>query len=156
MGKEKNFIHRHVSTINRYSQIYFDRELAPYHIGSGQQFFLIRIAQNPGISVLELAKKGYYDKGTTARAVQKLEEIGYVERKDDTCDKRSFHLFVSKEGMKVVKVIEEMLINWNQILVSGFDDVEAAYVEKCMEKVADNAYVYIHERKKEDICKNQS
>lgn len=49
--------HRHISTIYRLSQAYFDKKLKPYGIGCGQQFFLLRIHEHPGISVLELGAK---------------------------------------------------------------------------------------------------
>ena len=70
-------ISKYSSMVYRLSQIYFDEQLAPYHIGCGQQFFLLHIYRHPGINQYELAYQDHYDKGTTARAV-KNEPTGSV------------------------------------------------------------------------------
>ena len=88
MARKLYTINKNASIIYRLSQIYFDAELSPYRIGCGQQFFLLRIYDFPGINILDLAQKGYFDKGTTARAVKKLEELGYVRREIDENDRR--------------------------------------------------------------------
>lgn len=43
-------ISKYSSMVYRLSQIYFDEQLAPYHIGCGQQFFLLHIYRHPGIN----------------------------------------------------------------------------------------------------------
>lgn len=63
---------KYISIIQRNTGRYFDISLEPDHIGSGQQFFLLRIAENEGLTMLDLAQTGSYDKGTVTRAVQKL------------------------------------------------------------------------------------
>ena len=92
-------ISKYASMIYRCGQIYYDEYLTPYHIGCGQQFFLLRIYEKPGISPYELASMGMYDKGTCARALKKLEGEGYIERVVDThmIDVCSIYLFRQKE-----------------------------------------------------------
>ena len=55
-------ISKYSSMVYRLSQIYFDEQLAPYHIGCGQQFFLLHIYRHPGINQYELAYQDHYDK----------------------------------------------------------------------------------------------
>ena len=69
-------IGKYISILQRLSNIYFANELSSYQIGCGQQFFLLQIFKNPGISLQELASNGSYDKATATRAVKKLEEEG--------------------------------------------------------------------------------
>ena len=71
--KEHREIGKYISMIQRLSNIYFANELSSYQIGCGQQFFLLQIFKNPGISLQELASNGSYDKATATRAVKKLE-----------------------------------------------------------------------------------
>ncbi|MEF9919914.1 MAG: MarR family transcriptional regulator [Erysipelotrichaceae bacterium] len=146
-------INKQASIIYRNSHIYFDRELAPYHIGSGQQFFLLRIYEFPGITALEIAKIGHYDKGTCARAISKLCELGYVERKLVEEDKRSSQLYVSTKGKEVVRQTKIVLKKWNDILCNDLEVEEQRQLEKQLEKMADHAFSYINERKKGSICK---
>ena len=45
---------KHISILYRCGQSYYDDVLREYGIGCGQQFFLLRISQLPGISLLEV------------------------------------------------------------------------------------------------------
>ena len=60
------------SAISRYANRNFDLCLRHLPISSGQQFFLLRIYENPGIPLNGLAQLGFFDKGTVSRGVQKL------------------------------------------------------------------------------------
>ena len=135
-------INKYASIVYRISQTYFDECLKQYHIGSGQQFFLLRIYQHPGISQQELAERGYYDKGTTARAVKKLEQEGYILRKVNDHDKRVIRLYVSKKGEALIPVITETIAQWRSIITEGFSDEESQLLEKGMKDIAANARAY--------------
>lgn len=135
-------INKYASIVYRISQTYFDECLHQYHIGSGQQFFLLRIFQHPGISQQELAEKGYYDKGTTARAVKKLEQEGYILRKANDLDKRVIQLYVSKKGEALIPIIEETIAQWRTIITEGFSEDERDLLEKGMKDIAANARAY--------------
>ena len=81
-------ISRLISVIHRHGMRFFDWSLADTEIGPGQQFFLVCIYENPGISMQKLAKIGHFDKGTVTKAVKKMEDQGYLRREPDVCDKR--------------------------------------------------------------------
>ena len=55
---------RYISLLQRNTRRYFDLMLEQDQIGSGQQFFLLRIFENDGISMQDLARLGSFDKGT--------------------------------------------------------------------------------------------
>lgn len=139
-------ISKYSSIVYRFGQIYFDEQLAPYGIGCGQQFFLLHIAQNPGINQFELAYKDHYDKGTCARAVKKLEELGYIIRRADEKDRRITKLYVTKQGLEVVNRVLEVLKEWYEIITDGMDEDERDLVAQLMRKVAGNASHYIRGR----------
>ena len=65
---------KYISMIQRNTGRYFDLCLGADQIGSGQQFFLLRIAENEGITMYDLAQLGQFDKGTVTKAVQKLSQ----------------------------------------------------------------------------------
>lgn len=149
--KKRNslYLHKYASILYRLGQIYFDMELSPCHIGCGQQFFLLRIHEEEGISVLDLAQKGYFDKGTTARAVKKLEEQKYIKRQIDTEDKRVSRLYVTQEGLPIIEATYKALDSWMDIMTEGMDKEEKAQASILMEKMAENANRYMKQRKKE-------
>lgn len=147
---EKHYgINKYVSIIHRLGMVYFDHELAPYQIASGQQFFLLHISEHPGISILELATHGEFDKGTCARAVQKLEDVGYIYRKVDPFDKRIQRLYTSEHGERVVCEIRSILHAWEDILLRGVCEEDIVSSLKVVKNISMNASNYIRERKKE-------
>ena len=73
---EHREIGKYISILQRLNNMYFANQLSFYQIGCGQQFFLLQIYKNPGMSLHELASYGQYDKATATRAVKKLEEEG--------------------------------------------------------------------------------
>lgn len=127
------------SIVYRFGHMFFDEYLEKNHIGSGQQFFLLHIYEHPGISQEDLAHIDHYDKGTTARAVKKLEQEGYILRKSDEKDRRFMKLYVTKDGEALVMKIQEIIKQWNKMLTEGLSDEEQVLVSNLMEKIAQNA-----------------
>ena len=130
------------SIVYRFGHMFFDEHLEENHIGSGQQFFLLHLYEHPGISQEELAHIDHYDKGTTARAVKKLEQEGYILRKSDERDRRFMKLYVTKEGETLVFKIQKIIQQWNEMLSAGLEEEEKTLVSKLMEKIAHNAQQY--------------
>lgn len=142
-----NKLSRLVSIIYRHGCRFFDCSLSPSGIGFGQQFFFIRIYEEPGISMQKLAQMGHFDKGTVTKAVKKLEEQGYLIREPDTEDKRIHHLYITEAGKKAIDKIYELRNHWNEILSDGMSSEEKEQAEKLLSKMADNAYSYMNDRK---------
>ena len=102
---ESTYLGRNISIAYRLSNRFYDRVLSPYQIGCGQQFFLLRIYENQGISMYDLARMGRFDKGTVTRAVQKLEEQGYVRCVPDERDKRVRRLYTTDMVEPILSLI---------------------------------------------------
>lgn len=137
---QRSMIGKYASMMNRLSHIYYDGELAVYGIGGGQQFFLLQIAEMPGISLLSLADEGHFDKGTTARAVQKLEQLGYVRRISDERDRRITRFFVTESAWPAIQATWKVVERWRSALTRDVPQEEQAAVERIMGKMAENAY----------------
>ncbi len=136
-------IGKYISIIQRLSNIYFSNNLASYQIGCGQQFFLLQIYRNPGISLQELASRGYYDKATATRAVKKLEEEAYVRLETDGEDKRVRHIFATKKAEEVVEKTLESVAVLTNFLLDGFDEGEREAAEAMLIRMAGNAHRHI-------------
>ena len=54
---------RYISLLQRNTRRYFDLMLEQDQIGSGQQFFLLRIFENDGISMQDLARLAALTRG---------------------------------------------------------------------------------------------
>ncbi len=138
-------INRHISTIYRLSQAYFDKKLKPYGIGCGQQFFLLRIHEHPGISVLELAQSGHYDNGTATRAIQKLEQQGYVRCEQGSLDKRVRRIYATEAALPVIEKTREITAIWRGKLTDGFTDEEREQALALLERMSQNARAFVRQ-----------
>lgn len=150
MEKQNLNYSKHISLLYRVGQIFYDTELAPYHIGCGQQFFLLSIAQNPGINLLALAREGFYDKGTTTRAVRKLEEAGYIRVEKDEDDHRLRKLYVTEAAAPVIEMAEETVRRWHSLMAKDLTEEEEQQAAYLMDRMAKHAYEYIKNSGKRD------
>jgi len=139
-----------ISTIHRYSMIYKSRSFIAYGIGAGQLGFLSVLYQKDGISQDELAQKLNMDKTTTARAVQKLEEMGFVKRRPGEQDRRINLVFLSQKALDIQPHIKSTMQAWTEILVQGFTEDERDLLLKMLKKISGNAVDHIRKLEKDD------
>lgn len=140
---QNGHITKFASVVNRFSQIYYERECKGFQIGCGQQFFLLAVEENPGISQFELAQEMGFDKGTTAKAVKKLEEAGLLRKERDNDDKRIYKLFVTEKAETILRLTVDTVEKWEKILTKGMKEEEKKEAEKYFRKMAENAVSYI-------------
>ena len=106
MNDNQSSIGRPISILYRYGQSYTSKKLEAYNIGSGQYIFLLALYRNDGISQEELSAYLKIDKATTAKAVKKLIEAGYIRRDIDSSDKRAYKVFLTAKARDVIPVIQ--------------------------------------------------
>lgn len=143
--KKTYYLGRHASILYRQANRFYDRALAPYGIGCGQQFFLLRIFEHQGINVLDLARLGQFDKGTATRAVQKQEEEGYIRSEPDPQDRRMRRLYTTPAAEPIVQEVFAARERWNQILTRGIRQEEIEQADKLLAHMAENALNYIRQ-----------
>ncbi len=109
MGKNTQCVGRYISMLYRASNCYINKELCKYGIGSGQYIFLLYVFNNNGCNQEEISTVLNIDKGTTARALQKLEKEGYINKEIDKNDRRINHIIITKKGSEIKNIIIKIL-----------------------------------------------
>lgn len=135
---KKEFIGKPISYLYRYEQIFIGKKIEPYGIGSGQFPFLMRLYHEDGINQESLSDYLKIDKGTTARAIQKLVDEGYVLRQRDEKDRRSYRIFLSEKAKKLEPDMKKIASEWEDILFSGFDDNQRKEITNSLEIMFEN------------------
>ncbi len=135
---KKELFGKYIAAIFRHQQILINHDLKPYGIGSGQYIFLIKIYQNPGISQKELSALVKIDKATTAKALKKLEEQGYIYRAIDKEDKRYNKLYVTEKGEGFTPKLMEILGNITDSLSVGISDEQYKDIIEGLKLILDN------------------
>jgi len=130
---------RWISVLHRYAQCFIVKRLKNYRIGSGQYIFLMELYKCDGRKQEDLATTLNIDKGTTARALSSLEKQGYLVKEVDEVDKRAFRVFLTDKALEVKPYVQEILLEWAEIITLGLSEREAKMALKLLQKMATNA-----------------
>lgn len=140
--EECKSIGKYISIIYRQGQCYINKKLEPYGIGSGQFIFLNVLYHKDGIRQEEMADFLDIDKGTTARAIKRLEEEGYIYRRTDSKDHRAQLVFLTQKAKDIEEDIYKILRSWTEILLSDFSIEDSKKAEELLEAMTKNIHRY--------------
>jgi len=149
MEENRNSLGRWIALLHRYKHAYIGRELKDYNIGKGQYIFLNALYKQEGISQEQLSDYLKIDKGTTAKAIKKLEEEEYVIRKIDEKDKRAYNLYLTEKAIRIKPAVRKAMKDWRDILYSGFTEEEKELALSLVERMGKNAEAFTEEYFKE-------
>ncbi|MFZ7104467.1 MAG: MarR family winged helix-turn-helix transcriptional regulator [Peptococcaceae bacterium] len=142
MGEDKS-VGKWISVLHRLGQMNLDKELNAYNLSRGQFIFLLTLFKEDGISQEQLAGYLCMDKGTTARAMKKLEAAGYIRRRTCPADKRMNKIFLNDKAYAIKPELENICMNWTGQLLKGFDPDEKEAVLKMLEQMSANAAEFL-------------
>ncbi|NEW04608.1 MarR family transcriptional regulator [Paenibacillus sp. SYP-B3998] len=142
----KNSIPRWVSLLYRYGQMYIGEHLKNYEIGRGQHIFLNALYKEDGLSQEDLADYLKIDKGTTAKALKKLEEQGYITRNVSEKDKRCNEVHLTQKALLIKEDVRKVLTDWRERLTYGLTDEEKQLAHSILEKMGNNAARFAEEK----------
>lgn len=134
---------RWISLLNRHCQSYITKNLKAYNLGYGQYVFLLKLLDNKGISQDALSELINIDKGTTAKAVKKLESEGYIRREIDSDDRRAYKLHPTEKAFEVKPYILEVLNNCDNILSLNLTEEEKDLALSVLRKMSGNAIEFL-------------
>lgn len=140
MGLSNGFkLSRDISIIFRHGKAYIDGEMAQYAIGSGQYGFLYYLYGHNGATQDEISRGLDMDKATTARAIQKLEDNGFVDRVRNEKDHRVNNVYLTEKSSRLKNDLFAIARRWDAILLETFTDEEKECLQKLMFKLSTNA-----------------
>ena len=113
-------------------------EFKEYDLTKGQYLYLVRICENPGIIQEKLAEMIKVDRTTAARAIQKLEINGFIEKKEDQQNKKIKKLFPTEKGKNVYPFIRSENDYSNMVALEGFSEKEVDTIFNLLQRVRKN------------------
>lgn len=136
---EKESIARWISVLHRQFQIYLNRELKDYDINSSEYIFLVNLYEKDGISQEQLSTNLFINKAATARAIGRLEKLGYVKRTRDPNDSRAYLVTLTAKGLEMRNFIKAKLNYWTQTISFSLTTAEAEDFVQKIKKMTRNA-----------------
>lgn len=135
------YIGKWISGLYRIGQSFFDHHLGTYSLGSGNGYYacLTFLYQQEGVTQDTISKHVAIDKTTIARAIMKLESLGYIERHVDRLDRRANQVYLTEKGRSFQPILESTLTQWTTSLTKGFtlEEIQMTYI--LLEKMSQNA-----------------
>lgn len=128
-----------INRISRYRRTFAGRMLEPYGVTGCQFSYLLALSRQSGMSQEEISDMLKIDKTSTAKAVKKLEEDGFVTRRTDTSDKRTNRVFLTQKGLDVIPHILDTMKKWDEAVLADISEEEYDLMERLLSRMADSA-----------------
>jgi DNA-binding MarR family transcriptional regulator len=129
---------RRIWHINKAGQIYFARRLGEFGLGAGQYPLLSVLFAKEGLNQEELASYLGVDKAAVTKALRKLEESGYVERRGDEADARMRRSWLTAKARRARARILAIEEDWRALLVAGLSADEEKSLEALLARLEAN------------------
>lgn len=137
-GIKMKEILREIGMIARALDSISNIEFKEYNLTKGQYLYLVRICENPGIIQEKVAEMIKVDRTTAARAIQKLEAQGFIEKSNDDKNKKIKKLFPTKKGLEVYPFIKREGDYSNRVALNGFSTEEMNTIFNLLQRVRAN------------------
>lgn len=131
-------IGKYISQLHRKGNVFINRELSKYDLSVGQFMFLLDLYIKDGKNQEEISDNLKIDKGTTARAIKKLEEQGFVIRIKNENDKRSNKIYLTDKAKDIKENVFDILDDWNQKISMILTKEEEKIMKNILKKVCEN------------------
>ena len=116
---------------NAVSQVYADR----FDLTRAEWRLLAALGVNRKMVAKDLGPYSALDKMQVSRAVQRLEDAGYIQRHEDTDDRRSKVLQLTAAGRALYQKIWPLVVAREEYILSALEPGERSVLARVMEKV---------------------
>lgn len=126
---------RHLALLHRQMMKELERELAPLELGPGRYLYLFGLYIRDGRKQQELADVIGIDKAAVTRALSRLEQSGYIVRKDDQEDRRAIRVYLTPKGRNLQPQLEAAAIDCIETMTSTLDTDERTELRRLLAKM---------------------
>lgn len=119
MPFEDCLCHRLGKTVRKVARAYRD-EIAAYQLTHGQFFVMVAIMEEEGLLPSELAEKTSQERATITGLLDRLANEGWIERRPDEIDRRSFRIYLTSCGKQHREAVLKLFEKTNQKFLSCF------------------------------------
>lgn len=113
-------------------------EFKEFDLAKGHYLYLVRICEQPGIIQEKVAEQIKVDRTTAARAIQKLELNGLIEKRVGKSNRKNKYLYPTAKGLEIYPNILKEHKYSDEVALNGLNADEAKLLEKMLVKVRGN------------------
>jgi DNA-binding MarR family transcriptional regulator len=116
----------------------FDQKAAGFGVTRVQWKTLARLKRQPGLRQVELAEILEMEPITLCRVIDRLEEVGLVERKADPADRRAWRLETTAKAEPLIRKLKTVAAELTAEALSGLSDDETEQFHRDLLKIRGN------------------
>ncbi|MFZ5825044.1 MAG: MarR family winged helix-turn-helix transcriptional regulator [Bacillota bacterium] len=131
-------IPKYVAVSARQIQAFMARRMESLGIGPGQYTYLFALYREDGQTQQSLADHLLVDKSAAVGAINRLEGLGYVERRSDPEDRRTFRIHLTERGRAIRPELEACVEEVQEILLQGLSPEERGLLGQLLKRVLAN------------------
>lgn len=125
--------------IIRSSRLMINEDLKPLNLSSAEGNILIHLfTREEGVRQEEIVEQLDISKPAVSRALESLEQKGYVTRAKDPCDRRASHVLLTPKGLSIGPQVEEVYSNVYAIAAQGVAEAEIKSFIELFGRVSSN------------------
>lgn len=111
-----------------------------------QWVLLSYLLDDNGLSIGELVAKSKKDFANVTRIVEKLRKQGYIEKKKNKTDNRSYLIFYTEKALSIKADIEEYQQQSLNISLQNISKEEEEWLLEVLTKIEDNSLQYLENK----------
>src|SRR5215510_1389774 len=98
---DQNFIGYTITDVARLMRTVFERRVRAFGLTRAQWMVIARVHRRPGLSQSEVADLLEIEKAPAGRLIDRMQAKGWLERRDDSNDRRINRLHLTAEGERL-------------------------------------------------------
>ena len=139
-----------ISKIKQVSGRIFDKKLKEYDItdlNNAQGRIIFSLWQNDNVPIKELASQTALGKTSLTSMLDRLEQIGYIDRKPDSADKRKVFVSLTEKSKLLKERYEDVSHEMLALFYEGLSEQEIHEFERQLNHILSNLNKYEEEHK---------
>jgi DNA-binding MarR family transcriptional regulator len=130
-----------IDIIRRSHMIHLNAELKKFGITASGFMIMMYLSEKQNVIQDDVARHFHIDKSAIARAVQKLENIGFVQRIVEPSNRRASHLFLTEKGAKIIPEMVQIDNLWEEEVLAGASDEKRSQVYLLLSEMVQNSLI---------------
>ena len=126
---------RTIGDITRTIQIDSNNHFKEFGLNNNLYIYIVRICEQPGMFLGELADNVQIDRTTAFRTIKKLVKLGYFKLKKDSVNQKIKRVYPTEKAMDIYPQLHEYEQQQSDFLLSNLSTEEIAQLKQLMAKL---------------------
>lgn len=145
-----------IHDVSRLRRTVVDKAMKPMDVTRSQWWVLSNLSRDPNNQMMQTELAHVLDIGKVALGglLDRLEAVGYVERRADPMDRRAKRVIMTARGAQMMKRIQKQAISLNTEMLDGIPASELQQMEDILHRMKQRLRAMDSELKVEQMRKN--